>query len=136
MTARGRTSFLLTVGITGSLLAWGGCSSAGDDSGEGIPIDRFAAAFADALCGNIGPCCQQEGYAYDAAACRAKTEGILGNEAAQTKAAGGPYDPKGARACVDVVASLAKSCSGDDTEAVYKAACNRVYAGDQPEGAK
>jgi hypothetical protein len=123
-------------------VVFAGCSGSTDGGpgstgggGPGIRIEDFPTAYADALCNNIGPCCEKEGYVYNAMTCRAKAEYILRSEVASTQRQGLPYDPMGARACVDTVASLARSCSADNAEATYKAACGRVYAGPQAEGA-
>jgi hypothetical protein len=124
--------------LTASAAAWAivlaGCSSS-SDSGPGIRIEDFPVAYADALCNNIGPCCDKESYVYNAMTCRAKVEFVLRSEAALTQREGLPYDPLGARTCVDTIASFARSCSADNVEALYKAACGRVYAGSQAEGA-
>ena len=134
MKARRGWSSLLMASAPAWAVVFAGCSSS-SDGGPGIRIEDFPTAYADALCNNIGPCCEKEGYVYNATTCRAKAESILKSEAASTQREGLPYDPTGARACVDAVASLARSCSADSVEATYKAACGRVYAGHQAEGA-
>jgi len=134
MTAKLRRCLCMTLGIGGSIVVFGGCANE-SGAGNGISIQNFPAAFADALCNNIGRCCRLEGYVHDAASCRAKTEAVLGLEAGRAQAKGTPFDPNGARACIETVAALARSCSADNTEALVNAACIRVYAGNQPEGA-
>jgi hypothetical protein len=136
MIAQRGWSSLLMASTAAWAVVFAGCSSASpSNGGPGIRIEDLPAAYADALCNNIGPCCEKEGYAYNAMTCRAKVDFILKSEAASTQRQGLPYDPMGARACVDTVASLAQSCSADNVEATYQAACGRVYAGHQPEGA-
>jgi hypothetical protein len=71
MTAKRRWRFWLTLGIGGGIAFFGGCANDSDDDGQRISIQNFPAAFANALCSNIGPCCQLEGYVVDSAACEA-----------------------------------------------------------------
>lgn len=135
MKARRDGSWRMAIAAAAAVVLIGCSSGSSGDGGPGIRIEDFPAAYADALCSNIGPCCEREGFTFNAMTCRAKAEFILSSEAATTQRQGLPYDPMGARVCVDAVASLARSCSADNVEATYKAACGRVYAGPQPEGA-
>ena len=57
-------------------MALGACDSGGD-SGPPVPIDDLPRLLAEALCGNIGPCCQEAGYPFDPGQCQAAAEADL-----------------------------------------------------------
>lgn len=100
--------------------------STGDDTGATstavIPRERFAARFADAICENIGGCCQSSGFQYDAAKCK-----LAASEALPPSTADTDYDPSAAAACIEAVTNAARACRKVwDAEAL---SCNRAYRG-------
>jgi hypothetical protein len=106
--------------------AWfGACGSA--ESGPPVPIDDFPRLLADAVCNNIGPCCQQAGFPHDQAECHATLEnGARGEiEKIRMQPAIG-YDPAAARDCVDAYGPVMQACTG---QRQIEAACRRVFFG-------
>jgi hypothetical protein len=111
---------------TGAMLSlFVACGSS--ESGLPIPVDDLARVMADAVCHNIGPCCQQGGFLHDPAQCHAAvlsqaTSGIDELKARPNVA----YDGAAARACVDVYTSVVKACSdGGEIEPI----CSQIFVG-------
>ena len=121
----------------------GSASGVGDSGGSGAPdsglgpiaLEDFPARFAESLCSNIGPCCQEEGHPHDAAACHAAAEAPPMREVMRVQAEGRPYDAAAARTCVDTMAFLARTCYGADLFDLFEKACVPVFRGNLPEGA-
>jgi len=108
----------------------GACDSSSD--GPPIPIDDFASLLADAVCNNIGPCCQRAGFPHAPAACHARAESSLQSEVAKRRGANVAYDGNAARACVDTYTAVARTCADDrDIGSV----CRRVFSGTLAAGA-
>ncbi len=76
---------------------------------------------AHAACDTVGPCCEQSGYTYNAAGCRALIAGTSVFQASGTK-----YDPDAAKRCVDAAKKSSASCEQDPT---FSSACTNVYVG-------
>ncbi len=73
-------------------------------------VAAFAAAYADALCSNIGPCCQAASFAYDAAACTSKVASNIAGVVLSFTAADGGGTLRQDRAA-RLVASIARQAS-------------------------
>ena len=110
--------------LVGAVLYFGACGSHDEPP---VLIDDVARAIADALCNNIGPCCEQAGFPHDRAQCHALAEAkyLLKIEYSRYR----PnivYDENAARACVDAYDRSAKSCH--DGAEIWSA-CRYVFAG-------
>ena len=115
----------------GLVLALGACNSS-EGSGPPVPIEDLARLLADALCSNIGPCCQEAGYAFDSGQCRSAAEAELRQSLDVYAMLNVSYDAAAARACVDAYARTAQACV--DTNEV-NTSCGTIFAGTLPEGA-
>jgi hypothetical protein len=111
-------------------------AACGDDEGKDtITVDRFPAAYAQALCGSLQHCCDEnvvtENFATCTAGWKSYVERLLGTPAARTN-----YEPRTAKACVDQVRSAANvSCqpvAGSISDA--RDTCLRIFIGKTPLG--
>jgi hypothetical protein len=111
--------------LVGVVLCFGACGSHDEPP---VLIDDLAGQIADALCNNIGPCCQQAGFPHDPAQCHALAEAKYRVTIEQRR-----YNPNivfdrdAARGCVDAYETAAKSC--DDGEREIGHNCRYVFAG-------
>ena len=105
-------------------VALGACSQA--DGGPTLAIDDLPRAVADALCNNIGPCCEQAGFPHDAAQCVIESEKALQLSLSAMRRREFFYDGVAAQACVDAYARAGRTC-GDASE--VQRACRRVFTG-------
>jgi hypothetical protein len=112
-------------GIAAICLFFAGCGSS--ESKPPVPIDDLARAIADALCNNIGPCCQQAGFAHDPVQCRANAENEFRTEVELNRGSSNiVYDGNAARECVDTYAAVVKACY---PEREIGSACDAMFAG-------
>jgi hypothetical protein len=111
------------LGLAGVLLS-AGCHSS--EGGPPVPLDDLARLLADALCSNIGPCCQEGGFAHDPVLCQAAAENEMRQEIEQRRSANIVYDGDAARACVDAYTAMAKACHD---EGAIGNACRFVFVG-------
>ncbi|MET0592272.1 MAG: hypothetical protein ABW133_06210, partial [Polyangiaceae bacterium] len=81
------------------LLALADCGG-GTERSKPVAVDDFAKVLADAVCGNIGPCCRSEGFAFDSNACHAMAVEQLGKFVKQSNIEGTIYDADAAERCV------------------------------------
>lgn len=130
-----RTQSILVV-VLGS---WGvtlasGCSgsTSGERDSNPVPQDQFVTAFVSAVCDNIGPCCAEAGYAYDATKCKATASAQYDSLFGQTENV--VYDPAKAGSCIEAVKQAAASCGELDLDG--SKACQNIYKGLLPEGAE
>jgi hypothetical protein len=114
------TSIVAAVAIS----CFGACGSS--DVRPPVPIDDLARLLADALCNNIGPCCEQAGFPHEPGQCHVTAETELRSEIEEFRSPHVAYDADAARACVDAYASVMKSCGNDDA---IEDACGQVFAG-------
>jgi hypothetical protein len=110
--------------LVGAVLCFGACGSHDEPP---VLIDDLARKIADALCNNIGPCCNAAGIPHDPAQCHAvaKAKYLLKIEYSRFR----PnivYDADAARACVDAYETSAKACH--DGPEIWRA-CRYVFAG-------
>ena len=125
-------SWFLALGV-GWIAAAGCGGSTGDGSSSATPVpaDQFVSAFVDAVCDNLGPCCQKSGLKYDAAGCKA----VGMEEFASDFKPDLPntlYDAAAAGKCVAAVKNAATTCSDFDG---IDELCSRILKGTLPEGA-
>jgi hypothetical protein len=103
---------------------------------DNIPADRFAAAYAQALCGSLTHCCTENGVSQNFQDCtsgwKAYVERILAGPSALTN-----YEPRKAADCVDKIREAsAKSCApvpGSISDA--RQTCAAIFIGKKPLGA-
>jgi hypothetical protein len=127
----------LGLGLLGAIIATiaipaCGGSSEGGGSAAPIPQDQLAARTAAAVCDNIGSCCQKNGWAYDAAACKQAYQTFIQAILVDPAMKGGvTYDAQAAGTCVSAISSIAANCG----DGALPDACERIYVGTKPEGA-
>ena len=124
-------SRLLRGATLGVLMALGACDSGGD-SGPPVPLDDLPRLWAEALCGNIGPCCQEAGYPFDPGQCHATAEAQMRQSLAVYSTLNVTYSASAARSCVDSYAQAARACTNTDE---VNTSCSTVFTGTLPEGA-
>jgi len=107
----------------------GACDSS--DSGPPVPKEDFPRLLADALCNNIGPCCEQAGYPHDKAVCHTAAETELRAEMERTRPANVVYDANAARACLDAYTAVVTSCQPENA---LGDACRYIFAGTVSSG--
>jgi len=117
-----------------TLLALAICLVACSGSGEVSTPDDFVAAFADAFCENVQPCCAQAKVGFDLKQC--KSNAALGPllTTMEARMLAVPYDSAAANQCLDALREELRSCSGSGSLGRLKS-CGRVYAGDLHAGA-
>ncbi|MFO0671004.1 MAG: hypothetical protein U0235_15465 [Polyangiaceae bacterium] len=126
------------LGLTAALSLFGGVVVAcGSDEGtDTITAERFPSAYAQALCGSLQHCCDENQVAENFASCtsgwKSYVEKLLGATAALTN-----YEPRTAKACVDAIrAAGSVSCQpipGSISDA--RATCAQIFVGKKPIGA-
>ena len=113
----------------------GGSSAA--PAADPVPIDQFAARFAEAWCTNVGPCCMAAAWSFELASCKRAAEQGYGASLV-APAINVPstvrYDAHAAGACLQAVASLAHSCDATGGHSV-DVSCRALLVGTQPPGA-
>lgn len=122
----------------GAPIIWactGACSSGSGSGGVpggggSIPLEDFPAAYASALCDNIGPCCTQAGRTYDASSCKALVGALAASVVGSVNSGKVKYDASAAGQCLELAKSSAGSCNFD----FESAACDQVFTGTVPEG--
>jgi hypothetical protein len=127
-------NFRIPVGLVCLAAIANGCGGSTNDGGgtEPVVIDDFAGRFAAAFCDNIEPCCQQQGFKYDAVTCKTAFSQFLDTELiAKAKAGGVSYDAEAAGQCLSAFAKAATACQPDELPAV----CDRIFIGTKPVGA-
>ncbi len=107
----------------GSVGASGGAAGAGGVLNEA----NAPALFAEALCDNIQPCCQDAGLVYDAEACKVTSARELKSSLDQPDTV---FDPEGARRCLDAMLQALTTCSD-----VERSECSGMIKGTLPAGA-
>jgi hypothetical protein len=97
-----------------------------------VPKDQFIGRFVDAVCDNVGPCCQSAGLSYDAAGCKAlgnaELEKDLDLDRPNVK-----YDAAAGGKCIEAVKNAAQSCGHIDIDGGPE--CSGFLVGTLPEGA-
>ena len=123
---------LLVLATAGWAVVWG-CNNL---QRTYVPEDRFAAAYAQALCSSLEHCCSENMVSFDYDACTSGWEGSIETLLASPDA-GGNYDPRVATGCVQAVsAAAAASCQpvpGSLSDA--RNACQGIFVGQTPLGA-
>ena len=125
----GTTPLRLIAATLGAALAIGACTSG--DQGPPVPIEDLSRTLADALCSNIGPCCQEGGFAFDPDQCRAAAESELRQSVDLYATLKVNYDGMAARSCVDSYAQAVRACV--DTGQI-NSSCRGVFTATLPEG--
>jgi hypothetical protein len=130
---RMKSTILTVLGLGGVTLA-SGCSgsTSGEQSANPVPQDQFVTTFVNAVCDNIGDCCGQSGYAYDAAKCKSVASTQYGTLFKQSPNV--VYDAEKAGSCIEAVKQAAAGCSTLDVDGSQ--ACMNVYKGQLPAGAE
>lgn len=130
---RRKSTIFAVLGLSGVTLA-SGCSgsTSGEQSTNPVPQDQFVTTFVNAVCDNIGACCDKEGYAYDQTKCKAVASTQYGTLFKQSPNV--EYDPQSAGNCIEAVKQAAAGCSTLDIDGGQ--ACLNVYRGKLPEGAE
>jgi hypothetical protein len=95
-------------------------------------MDDLPRLLADALCSNIGPCCQEGGFAFDPEQCRAAAESELHQNIDAYASLNVAYDAVAARGCVDAYTQTIRACV--DTGQTNNG-CRTVFLGTLAEGA-
>lgn len=129
-----RQSLLFAVLGLGGVLVSSGCSGSTTDDGgaASVPKDQFISRFVDAVCDSVGPCCQNAGFTYDAAGCKALGNAELSKDFALDRP-NVKYDAAAGGKCIEAVRKAVQSCSTIDI--VGGPECSGVLAGTLPEGA-
>jgi hypothetical protein len=104
--------------------ACGGTTTSSSGGAGPVPEEQFLEAYATAICDNIGPCCQADGYTLDAAKCRTLLVAELGDELPQPGSAA-VYDANAGGNCIAAVTKVAQSCGGEENLDV----CEGIYKG-------
>ena len=130
---RGRLSsqFAAAATLFVALASCGGSSEGTPGAAKPIAIEDFAKALADAVCGNVGPCCGNAGYPFDSNACHAKSREQIGTFVRESNVEGTVYDADAAGQCAAEYASVARACG--DTQSV-DATCRKVFRGTRMAG--
>ena len=113
------------------------CSSKSDESssGQSHPVAQaeLASALAHALCDNIGGCCTQFGFAYDAATCVSTEQATTQSRLAALDMTVYSYDPVAAGDCIAQLSQL-KTCTTDQPVYSFPEPCQRMFVGTVPAG--
>ena len=110
-----------------------GTSSQGGAGGASALAD-FLDRTADAICDNVGACCQDHGYAYDAKGCHAWFAGQI-NPAYAMETLGATIDAAAIDECVARATEYASACvPSEAVRRAYEDACARVVTGPKAIG--
>lgn len=107
-----------------------------EESTDTITAERFPSAYAQALCGSLQHCCDENLVTENFPACTAGWKGYVENLLAQPAALTN-FEPRAAKACVDQIRTAAGvSCQpvpGSISDA--RDTCLRIFVGKKPIGA-
>ncbi|HEY4102331.1 MAG TPA: hypothetical protein VGM44_00505 [Polyangiaceae bacterium] len=92
----------------------------------------MANRLADAVCDNLGPCCQSAGIGFDAETCKQNVIAKLSPEIAEDTGPNVAYDADAAGRCVAAYESGVSSCT--PVEQIDESACRAVFMGALPAG--
>lgn len=111
-------------------------AACGDDEGtDTISVDRFPAAYAQALCGSLQHCCDENLVVENFSSCtggwKTYVETLLGTPAARTN-----YEPRTAKACVDRIRTAGGiSCQPiEGSISNARDTCLNIFIGKTPLG--
>lgn len=125
----GAWPFRVVLGIVASLgvAACSGRSSDDDDAPNPVTPENFVDQAADAICGNVGGCCQSSGFTFDRAGCESYVRSVVDSSPTE----GTVWDSTEAGRCIAALASVARACDADagDVES-----CTRIRRGTVQEG--
>lgn len=131
--SQARVTVIAAVGGAIALFSGSGCSS--DKTSPLMPIELFPQAYAQALCGSLQHCCDDNQVAFSDSACTAGWKAAI-TEFSSNPVLAANYDPKAATQCANAVReALSGSCDpieGSITAA--RAVCQRVFAGKKLPG--
>jgi hypothetical protein len=106
-----------------------GCSSSDKQTAVPPNADNYPSRYADAVCGVLGPCCSDNGLAFDQGSCRLGGAAFGKQGADRATQAGATFDAKAADACIEGATRLTQSCRSVSADASVSAACARVWVG-------
>ncbi len=124
---------IILASIAASLLAVA-CTSGennGKVTGNPVPVNSFGAAYANAVCDAIVPCCQENGFENDVAKCKstaAETQAKLDEYLAKTPSL--HYDAQKAGNCLAQYHSIAAACGKSEASVEDTVDCNTFLYGD------
>jgi hypothetical protein len=134
---------LLAFGTLGcGTFAMAGCSGNTDGSGGGkgaaTPIAQadLAARASDAVCNNIGKCCADWGFQYNAAKCAEGLKASVQESIDRAASASGvTYNANTAGECVAAYAAWVTACTGTAAQQqAFEKACNSIWTGTKAAG--
>ncbi len=117
-------------GCSGSTSGGGGGDGTGGNGGTPVPFAEAETKVADAFCGLIKPCCDTEGFSYDAAKCRSGYSKVFQRVSAGVESGRLKYDAAAMGNCLAAIAKT--SCNTPDEAA--PAVCETVFQGTVSEG--
>lgn len=131
--SRGRSGASMRApALTLLLLVASACGSC--HSGDGAD-SSYAARYARAVCGVLGPCCSDNGLGFDHDGCVLGGAGFVQSGVDRAVAAGATLDTEAADACITGAVRLTKSCQPIASDPAVAAACARVFVGHGKPGA-
>jgi hypothetical protein len=104
-------------------------AACGDSTAENA--DEFSIRSAKAVCDNIGDCCVEAGFAFDAARCKAVFQAFVdATLVGRAQAAGAKYDSQAGAECLDWLTAQAQACDLRDE----LKPCERAFVGMKATG--
>lgn len=125
------TRLLASIGLSIGVAIIGATACGGKDAGPPVLLDDFARELANALCSNLGPCCESAGFPFEQEKCRTNYEAEVATQFTRYKVEGVAYDANAARRCVDAFAAAAQQCRDIDDD---PQGCDEVFRGIKKEG--
>lgn len=127
---------LLGFGVTTAALAatlGSGCGSASNP--DFVDIRLFPSAYAQALCGSLRHCCDENQVTFVDSECTAGWKSVVDKLIADP-VLGGNYDPRIATSCIDQVRAAAPATCDPEPGSISAArdTCQRVFLGRKPVG--
>ncbi len=108
------------------------CSGSTTADDNAVPANEFWARYAAAICDGVKPCCENEGFAYDAAACKAL---FTKDPKIDLSLPSVGYDPVAGADCIASARKFAERCDGSGFEDAERQ-CNAIVTGTLPVGSQ